>query len=332
LELKKDLIIKNITKTGAEVALIVLILFLIKDLFNLIIFTFLFTYLMYNLQKYVVKKTHLPKTIVTIGLYATIIGLITFFIYKYIPEIIVQVQNIYSEISNVAENNHWDEYSGYLTSQIDFSKYSDVFTNNTLSLFKGLFSGGFNLFVALILSLLFILDINRIRKFLDKFETSKVSRVYSKIKYFGNNFLNSFGKVIQAQSLIAIVNSVLSTIGLWLMGFPQILGLAFMIFVLSFIPVAGVVVSLIPLSLVAFNIGGVFQVISVLVMIALLHSLESYILNPKLMSEKTSLPVFFIFVILIIGEKFMGTWGLLLGIPLFIFVLDILDIKIVENK
>ncbi len=58
-------------------------------------------------------------------------------------------------------------------------------------------------------------------------------------------------------------------------------------------------------------------------MIALLHSLESYILNPKLMSDKTSLPVFFIFIILIIGKQFMGTWGLLLGIPLVMFILEV---------
>lgn len=32
-------------------------------------------------------------------------------------------------------------------------------------------------------------------------------------------------------------------------------------------------------------------------------------------------------IILILGKHFMGKWGLLLGIPLFIFILDILGGK-----
>ena len=36
------------------------------------------------------------------------------------------------------------------------------------------------------------------------------------------------------------------------------------------------------------------------------------------------LPIFFTFLILIVSEHLMGVWGLLLGIPLFIFVLDVI--------
>jgi HAE1 family hydrophobic/amphiphilic exporter-1 len=62
----------------------------------------------------------------------------------------------------------------------------------------------------------------------------------------------------------------------------------------------------IPLSIIAFKIGGIVKVIEVLVMIAVLHALESYVLNPKLMSMKTKLPVFLTFIILLIGEHLMG--------------------------
>jgi predicted PurR-regulated permease PerM len=45
------------------------------------------------------------------------------------------------------------------------------------------------------------------------------------------------------------------------------------------------------------------------------------------MAAKTELPVFIIFIILLVSEHFMGVWGLLLGIPLFMFLLDLLNIK-----
>lgn len=332
MEVKKDEFLKNIIRTVIEFMIIAAIVYFIKDLFNLIIFTFLFSYLLYNLQKYIVSKTHLPKTLVTIGVYVIIVGLIVFFAYKYVPEIIKEIQIIYEEILKINVPDNLKVYIDILTKQIDISKSYDTLMNTLIVTGKSLVQGSANLFISLILSMLFILDIERIKKFMSKFKTSKASRIYNRLEHFGTSFLNSFGKVIQAQFLIALVNSVLSTIALWIMGFPQLIGLGFMIFVLSFIPVAGVIISLIPLSLIAFNVGGVIKIISVIMMIALLHSLESYILNPKLMSDKTSLPVFFIFIILIVGKQFMGTWGLLLGIPLFIFVLDILEVKVSDDN
>lgn len=331
MEVKKDEFWKNVIRTVMEFMVIALIIYLIKDLFNLIIFTFLFSYLLYNLQKYIVRKTRLPRTLVTIVLYIIILGLIVFFACRYIPEIIREIQIIYEEIRKINVPDNLKEYVDILRKQIDISKSYDTLMNTLIVTGKSLVQGSANLFISLILSMLFILDIERIKKFISKFKTSKVSRLYNRLEYFGLNFLNSFGKVIQAQFLIALVNSILSTIALWIMGFPQIIGLGFMIFVLSFIPVAGVIISLIPLCLIAFNVGGIIKVISVIIMIALLHGLESYILNPKLMSDKTSLPVFFIFIILIFGEQFMGTWGLLLGIPLVIFILDILDVKVSDE-
>ena len=45
------------------------------------------------------------------------------------------------------------------------------------------------------------------------------------------------------------------------------------------------------------------------------------------MSAKTNLPIFYTFMILIFSEHFLGIWGLIIGIPIFIFLLDVLDIN-----
>ena len=62
-------------------------------------------------------------------------------------------------------------------------------------------------------------------------------------------------------------------------------------------------------------------------MVAIVHAIESYILNPKLMSSKVQLPIFFTFIVLIVSQHLMGIWGLLIGIPLFIFILNLLGVK-----
>ena len=72
------------------------------------------------------------------------------------------------------------------------------------------------------------------------------------------------------------------------------------------------------------------HVIYVWVMIAVVHAIEAYILNPKIMSAKTHLPVFYTFIVLIFGQHFFGVWGLILGIPIFVFLLDVLGVNTIE--
>ncbi|MEC1849616.1 AI-2E family transporter, partial [Bacillus amyloliquefaciens] len=64
----------------------------------------------------------------------------------------------------------------------------------------------------------------------------------------------------------------------------------------------------------------------IVLVIFVIHAIETYFLNPKLMSAKTELPIFFTFTVLIFSEHFFGIWGLIIGIPIFVFLLDILDV------
>jgi predicted PurR-regulated permease PerM len=185
---------------------------------------------------------------------------------------------------------------------------------------------GLQVLLSVILSLFFLLEKARIVAFTSKFKESRLAIFYNEIEYFGKKFARSFGKVIEAQFLIAIVNCVLSVIALWILGFPQLLGLALMIFLLGLIPVAGVIISLFPLCMIAYNIGGIMYVVYIVVIVTVIHSLESYVLNPKFMSQKTNLPIFYTFMVLIFSEHFLGVWGLIIGIPIFIFLLDVLDV------
>ena len=82
----------------------------------------------------------------------------------------------------------------------------------------------------------------------------------------------------------------------------------------------------------AYSVGGIRYVIYILIVIMIIHAIEAYILNPKFMSSKTELPIFYTFVVLLAGEHFLGTWGLIVGVPIFTFLLDILGVKSVKKK
>lgn len=186
--------------------------------------------------------------------------------------------------------------------------------------------------IALLLSLFFLLEKPRLIEFTNKFKHSKIAPFYYEMEFFGKKFSRTFGKVIEAQFIIALVNTFLSIIILTILGYPQIVGLAIMIFFLGLIPVAGVIISLIPLTIIGFTIGGFLTVIYLFIAVMVIHAIEAYILNPKLMSSKTDLPVFYTFVVLIFSQNFFGVWGLIIGIPVFVFLLDILDVTNKEPK
>ena len=51
-------------------------------------------------------------------------------------------------------------------------------------------------------------------------------------------------------------------------------------------------------------------------MIAIVHAIEAYILNPKIVSSYVHFPVFITLLTLLIGEHVFGFIGLLIAIPL----------------
>ena len=314
-------------------------LYLIRSILDLLLLTFMITYLINSMQSSLVKQINkvikVSPTIITIIMYVFIIATITLLAVKYIPLAISESMLILNKMDYIQDTKDTLGNLPYLlpiVNRIDIASYTKAALQNIMTFATSFGQGSVNSFFAILLSFVFIVQKDNVLKFVHKFKHSKISGAYDYLSYFGNNFLNSFGKVIQAQIMIAMANTVLSIIGLAIMGFPQLFALAFMIFILSLVPVAGVFISLIPLCLIALKIGGLVKVFFVLVMIFIIHAIESYILNPKLMSDTTHLPIFFTFVILIVSEHFMGIWGLILGIPIFIFILDLVGVDLYEKN
>jgi predicted PurR-regulated permease PerM len=45
------------------------------------------------------------------------------------------------------------------------------------------------------------------------------------------------------------------------------------------------------------------------------------------MANKTEIPMFYTFILLYLSEHLFGLWGLIIGIPLFTFFLDLMNVK-----
>ncbi|MHC0038892.1 AI-2E family transporter [Pseudoneobacillus sp. C159] len=311
------------------IVVLVTILYLFRHVINLILLTFIFTYLFHTLYSSLETRTKMPPKVILFLIFGTFLSLIGFIGYKYAPMTIKQIGEIFMQISKFRLSDYEENMNPTLYAtlvELDIAHYVRELGNQVLKNVANISSFVLQIILALLLSFFFILEKEKIKIFLHNFKYSKASFLYHYSAEFGQNFLNTFGKVVQVQIMIAGANAVLSCIGLWIIGFPQLLGLTIMIFTLGLIPIAGVILSLLPLSIIAFQVGGYVKVLHLLIVIFIVHAVENYFLNPKLYSIKMKLPIFFTFSILFIAEHMMGVWGLLLGIPLFMFGLDMLKV------
>jgi len=329
METMMDFFQKKSVKRLIIFALIIFILFSVRSMMNLILLTFIFSFLMNRLVEFTIARVRLNRTLLVLLLYTTIVGLLTIAIVRYLPLISTEISLLIKRIKNFSIQPHDHMVISFIESFISTEQIKNYIENGFSFLvksFSDISKTGVQVLIALLLSLFFLLEKPRLIEFTNKFKNSKIASIYNEIEFFGQKFSKTFGKVIEAQFIIALINTFLTVIVLMILGFQQIIGLAFMIFFLGLIPVAGVIISLVPLSIIAFTIGGFLKVVYLFLAIMVIHAIEAYILNPKLMSSKTDLPVFYTFIVLIFSQNFFGVWGLIIGIPVFVFLLDVLDV------
>src|SRR6185437_2420664 len=86
--------------------LIILILFSVKSMMNLILLTFIFSFLMNRLVEFTVKRIRLNRKVLVILLYTTIVGLLTVCLVKYLPLISSEISQLIKQITNFSTQSH----------------------------------------------------------------------------------------------------------------------------------------------------------------------------------------------------------------------------------
>lgn len=318
-------------------ALLIWVLYLVRGMLSAILLTFIFTYIVVHWVRFVQRwLPKLPSLLVVLVTYAVLIAAVYFAVTKYLPLLITQIIKMVNSVLKFyqSQDGSWliKQLNHYISAKTVTAQVKHGI-NLAFSTLTSLTKMAVTFLMSFILSFFYTIELKQMYSFSRLFLTSDLfSWLFEDIYFFGKKFVNTFGVVLEAQFFIALCNTALTTICLMFMHMPQILALALMVFVFSLVPVAGVIISLIPLSMVGYSVGGIRDVIYIIIMIIAIHALESYVLNPKFMSSRTELPIFYTFVVLMVSEKLFGTWGLIVGVPIFTFLLDIMGVKSIGDK
>ncbi len=175
--------------------------------------------------------------------------------------------------------------------------------------------------LSLLFSFLIVLDFPKLSQSVTELQHTKVGFIYVEVAENIRDFAQVLGRALEAQLFIAIVNSALTALGLYLLGLgASVAFLSVIVFFCSFIPVAGVFISATPIALIALQTAGVKIMIFTLVLIVVIHVIEGYVLNPKIYGSFMRINPVIVLIILTIGGKLFHLWGLILGVPICTYI------------
>ena len=179
----------------------------------------------------------------------------------------------------------------------------------------------FAFLISIILSFLMVWNLPATRERMLRFQYGRTAEIYAEIAPGLRAFGVMLGRAFEAQTVVAIVNALLSAVAFVALGLPSIALLATIVFFCSYIPILGMILSTLPAALLAFKLGGFTRVIWLVVAILVIHAIEAYLLNPLIYGRHLRLHPLAVLVILLVAEEVFGVWGLILGVPVAAFIL-----------
>ncbi len=250
-----------------------------------------------------------------------------------------------SEISNILLNTRFEIKQGKngfeiiphkITRQIqinkgqkfDFEKmmdgFIDEFIANLQSILLEVFNFGqvvvwtvvnslFQTMIMLMITAFLIIDHEVI---LDYFRNLFPERFLNNIEQFLEKQNAGLAGVVRGQIIISLVNGTLTGIGLLILDVNFALTLSILATICSIIPIFGVVISSVPIVLMAITTS-LWTGFLALAWILGIHFVEANMLNPKIIGRSAEIhPVLVIFS-LMAGERAFGLFGALIAVPVF---------------
>lgn len=339
-------------------AILIGLFYLLKPFFLLIFETFLITYITKSLVQWIVKRLGLNYRLTTVMvflLFASLLGTTGAWVG---PKLIAESNQIIAEFAGDGDQprrekiNRFAEKiminvvgeqkaqavmgsSGY-TSLMEAMKAeaTKVVTaalprvlESLLVIVKLGWKILISLFLAIVFSFVLVMDWQRIVAKVNELERSRIRTFYLGTAPHLLAFADVLGKAFRAQVIIAVCNTLLTAIGLWIFEVPNIALLSTVVFFCGFIPILGTFMSSIPILIFGLQVGGLVLVTKLIILIAIVHAIEAYVLNPRITSNILHIHPILVLILLLIGERFFGLWGMVVGVPIGYYILSVLTKK-----
>lgn len=180
-----------------------------------------------------------------------------------------------------------------------------------------------DLVTALLLSFFICIDFPALRRASQRLRETWLHDVYDEVVPALSSLAILIGRSMQAQGLIALCNATLMFLALTVLGVEHAVLLAAAVFVLCLVPTIGMMIAWVLLAVVALLQpgGGVMLALKVTGAVVVAVALETFVFSPRILGRLMELHPVLIIAILPIAHYFFGVWGLILAVPVTVYLI-----------
>ena len=222
---------------------------------------------------------------------------------------------------------------------IDMKQFLNINNEKILEYVKNIidiFSGIFDVFVSIIVSVYILLQRSEIVGFLRKFARAIFKKdTYEVVdKYFtkGNEVFFTF---VSSQLLDAVIVGILTTIAMLILKVKYAPLIGFTIGLFNMIPYIGAIVAVGIGIFITFITGGLGKALAMAIVVIILQQIDANIINPKIIGSSLEISPLLVIFSITVGGAYFGILGMFLAVPIAVVIktilLDWIDSKNEKN-
>lgn len=297
-------------------ALVLWVIFLLKNVIILLFFAFILTSALSPIVTKLERRSlsrGLAVTLVYIVLFSAL-SLISAIIYPLFRDQIINLVNNFPTYVNLLSGaiggSAIQNENFFNTLSQEVSRFSSSIFKITLSIFSGVLS-----FVTVaVLTFYLLLDEKnlkmRLKETLPPAYGDRVLNIIYRVQ-------QKLGAWVRGQLVLSLIVGTLYFVGLWVLNvdFPLALGLIGGL--LEVIPVFGVIIAAIPAVLIALTESPVLA-LAVVALFFVVQQLENHVIVPKVMQRAVGVSPLVVMIALLVGGRLQGVIGILLAVPIVV--------------
>lgn len=220
-------------------------------------------------------------------------------------------------------------------SNIDMKQFLSINNEKIIEYVKNIiniFSGIFDVFVSIIVSVYILLQRTTIMKFLRRFARAMFKKnTYEAVNKYFTKANEVFFTFISSQLLDAVIVGILTTVAMLIIKVKYAPLIGFTIGLFNMIPYIGAIVAVGIGILITFITGGFGKAIAMAIVVIILQQIDANIINPKIIGVSLEVSPLLVIFSVTVGGAYFGIMGMFLGVPIAVVIKTILN-DWIENK
>lgn len=267
-------------------------------------------------------KRGLRRGLAVLLVLVVVIAVLTLFVFTVVPVISEQITQITKNAPGWFTDLQGNDTVEQLDDRFDvIDKAQDYVTQGDFGqqVFGGALGFGLavlsavtNAFIVLVLTIYFLVSLPSIKHAAYRIApASKRARVSD----LGDQIIHSTGAYVSGAFLVSVFAGVSTLIFTFFAGLRDYsFALAFIVGLLSLVPIVGAVVSGVIITLLALTVSPTVAIVAAIYYLAY-QQFESYVISPRIMARAVDIPGAITVIAALVGGSLMGIVGALLAVP-----------------